>query len=202
VREILGRPLVLEKRGLSLHVVLKDRRRRPGVIRAEAMTQLLFELELHLVEVDSPTARGALRHLATVHDALLRKGWAGVADLPSNTLARAVVQAQMVSRRDATSRLRNFIEHLGRLQVAAEVREDRLHHAPPQPLPAQTSAATPSSARTRTSCRLRSFSAGWMASARKHKRSAVVNSVVAKVTCAMSSTLTPAASQARCNCWW
>jgi hypothetical protein len=78
----------------------------------------------------------------------------------------------------------------------------RLHHAPPQPLPAQTSAATPSSARTRTSCRLRSFSAGWMASARKHKRSAVVNSVVAKVTCAMSSTLTPAASQARCNCWW
>jgi hypothetical protein len=131
VREILGRPLVLEKRGLSLHIVLKDRRRRPGVIRAEAMTQLLFELELHLVGVESPTAGGALRHLATVHDALLRKGWAGVADLPSNTLARAVVQAQMVSRRDATSRLRNFIEHLGRLQVAAEVREDRLHHAPP-----------------------------------------------------------------------
>ena len=122
---------MLEKRGLSLHVVLKERRRRPGEIRAEAMTRLLFELELHLVEVESPTARGALRHLATVHDALLRKGWAGVAHLPSNTLARAVVQAQMISSRDATSRLRNFIEHLRQLQVAAEVREDRLHHAPP-----------------------------------------------------------------------
>jgi len=130
VREILGRPLVLEKRGLSMHIVLKERRRPPGVIRAEAMTQLLFELGVHLVEAESPTARGALQHLATVHDALLRKGWAGVAHLPSSTLARAVVQAQMVSRRDATSRLRNFIEHLRRLQVAAEVREDRLHHAP------------------------------------------------------------------------
>ncbi len=131
VREILGRPLVLEKRGLSLHIVLKERRRRPGEIRAEAMTQLLFELGLHLAEVESPTARRTLRHLSTVHDALLRKGWAGVAHLPSSTLARAVVQAQMVSSRDATSRFRNFIEHLRRLQVAAEVREDRLHHAPP-----------------------------------------------------------------------
>lgn len=131
VREILGRPLVLEKRGLSLHVVLKERRRPPGVIRAEAMTQLLFELGVHLVEAESPTARRTLRHLSTVHDALLRKGWAGVAHLPSSTLARAVMQAQMISRRDATSRLRNFIEHLRRLQVAAEVREDRLHHAPP-----------------------------------------------------------------------
>ena len=133
LRELLGRSLVLEKRGLSLHLVLKERRRRPGAIRAEAMTQLLLELGLHLVEVESPTARHALRQLATVHDALQRKGWSGVAHLPSSTLAKAVVQAQMISSRDATARMRNFIEHLRRLQVASEVREDRLRDAPQMP---------------------------------------------------------------------
>jgi hypothetical protein len=128
VREMLGRPLALEKRSGSTHLVLVERRRRPDVIRAEAMKQLCYETGLRLVEVESPTARHALRHLASVHDALVRKGWSGVEQLDSRTLSKAVVQAQMISSRDATARMRNFIEHLRKLQVAAEVREDRLQH--------------------------------------------------------------------------
>jgi len=131
VRDILGRPLTFEKRGLSLHVVLKDRRRRQGEISAEALSKLLLELKLRLAEVESPSARQALRHLATVYNSLLRKGWPGVGGLPSSTLAKAAVQAKMISGGDASARMRKFIEHLQHLQVAAEVREDRLRHSPP-----------------------------------------------------------------------
>ncbi len=128
MREVLGRPLALEKRDKSVHLVLVERRRRPEVIRAEAMTQLCYELGLRLVELDSPTAHHAMRHLISVHDALLRKGWSGVECMPARLLAKAVVQAQMISSRDDSPRMRNFIEHLRKLQVAAEVREDRQAH--------------------------------------------------------------------------
>lgn len=128
MRALLGRPLVLERRDRQLHLVLQERRRRPEVIRAEAMAQLCHEIGLRLVELESPMARHAMRHLASVHDLLVRKGWAGVEHLPARVLSKAVVQAQMISGRDGTPRMRSFIEHLRKLQVAAEVREDRLQH--------------------------------------------------------------------------
>jgi hypothetical protein len=128
MREMLGRPLALEKRDKSTHLVLLDRRRRPEVIRAEAMKQLCVELGLRLVELESHTAHHAMRHLIAVHDALLRKGWPGVEKLPARIMAKAVVQAQMISSRESSPRMRAFIDHLRKLQVAAEVREDRLAH--------------------------------------------------------------------------
>jgi hypothetical protein len=128
MREMLGRPLALEKRDKAMHLMLVDRRRRPEVVRAEAMKQLCVELGLRLVELESPTAHHAMRHLIVVHGALLRKGWAGVERLPGRVLCKAVVQAQMISSRDGSPRMRNFIDRLRRLQVVAEVREDRLSH--------------------------------------------------------------------------
>lgn len=128
MREVLGRPLALERRDKATHLVLVERRRRPEVIRAEALTQLCYELGLRLVELESSTAHHAMRHLIAVHDALVRKGWPGVQGMPARILGKAVVQAQMISGREGSPRMRAFIDHLRRLQVAAEVREDRLAH--------------------------------------------------------------------------
>lgn len=122
-------PLALEKRDRSLHVVLVERRRRPEAIRAEALQQLCYELGLRLVELESATARHAMRHLITVHDTLVRKGWGGVDVLPARVLSKAVVQAQMISGRESSPRMRAFVDHVRKLQVAAEVREDRVHHS-------------------------------------------------------------------------
>lgn len=126
IKEVLGRPLALEKRNRSTHLVLVERRRRPEVIRAEAMTQLCYELGLRLTELESVTARHAMRHLIGVHEALVRKGWPGVELQSARVLAKAVVQAQMISGRDSSPRMRAFVDHMRKLQVAAEVREDRL----------------------------------------------------------------------------
>ncbi len=128
MREMLGRPLALEKRDKSVHLVLLERRRRPEVIRAEALKQLCVELGLRLVELESHTAHHAMRHLIAVHDALVRKGWPGVERLPARIMAKAVVQAQMISSRESSPRMRAFTDQLRKLQVAAEVREDRLAH--------------------------------------------------------------------------
>lgn len=128
MREVLGRPLAVEKRDKAMHLVLVERRRRPEVIRAEALTQLCYELGLRIVELESSTAHHAMRHLIAVHDALIRKGWAGVEHMPARILGKAVVQAQMISSRDGSPRMRAFVDHLRKLQVAAEVREDRMAH--------------------------------------------------------------------------
>ena len=128
MREVLGRPLALEKRDKAVHLVLVERRRRPEVIRAEALKQLCFELGLRLVELESSTAHRAMRHLIAVHDTLLRKGWPGVETMPARILGKAVVQAQMISGREPSPRMRAFVDHVRKLQVAAEVREDRLAH--------------------------------------------------------------------------
>lgn len=128
IKGILGRPLTLEKRDRSARLVLVDRRRRPEVIRAEALKQLSYELTLRLTELESGTARHAVRHLIAVHDALTRKGWSGVEMQPSRVLSKAVVQAQLISAREDSPRMRAFVDHLRKLQVASEVREDRLLH--------------------------------------------------------------------------
>jgi site-specific recombinase XerC len=128
MREVLGRPLALERRDKAVRLVLVERRRRPEVIRAEALTQLCYELGLRLVELESSTAHHAMRHLIAVHDTLARKGWSGVETMPARILGKSVVQAQMISGREPSPRMRAFVDHLRKLQVAAEVREDRLAH--------------------------------------------------------------------------
>lgn len=132
VREILGRPLRLERRGPQLHVVLVERRRKPEQIRADALVRLREELALRLLELDSQAGRHAMRHLNSVYEHLGKRGWDGLGALPSRVLGKAAVQAQMLSARDASRRMQAFIEHLLRLQVAAEVREDRARFAPPE----------------------------------------------------------------------
>ncbi len=131
VREILGRPLRLERRGSQVHVVLVERRRKPEQIRADALMRLREELALRLLELDSQAGRHAMRHLISVYEHLGRRGWDGLGALSSRLLGKAAVQAQMLSARDASRRMQAFIDHLLRLQVAAEVREDRARFAPP-----------------------------------------------------------------------
>lgn len=125
MREILGRPLRMERRGRELHVVLQERRRTPEARRADSVRKLCAEIELRVSELGSQAARHAMRHLLAVKSVLQRKGWAAMEALPPGVLARAAAQARMLGSRDRSPRLELFTEHLVRLQVAAEVRVDR-----------------------------------------------------------------------------
>lgn len=125
MREILGRPLRMERRGRELHVVLQERRRSPEARRAESVRLLCAEIELRVAELGSQAARHAMRHLLAVKGVLQRKGWAAMTALPAAVLSRAAAQARMLGGRDRSARLELFTEHLIRMQVAAEVRADR-----------------------------------------------------------------------------
>lgn len=128
LREMLSRPLGLERRGNATHVVLKDRRRLPDEVRADAMKQLCNELGRRLNTLQPGTERQAMRHLVAVRAALVRRGWAGLQTAPSRVLAKAALQAQMLVGSEHAPRIQALVEHLRKLQVVAEVREDRIAH--------------------------------------------------------------------------
>lgn len=125
MKGLLGRPLAVERRGLQLHLTLVERRRPPEVIEAEALQQLRTELRARLLGHQMNHAAVVMRHLGVVHDVLGREGWAGVGELNSQVLGRALVQAQMLATEEASPQLAHLIERLQLLKVAATVREDR-----------------------------------------------------------------------------
>jgi hypothetical protein len=126
MKSLLGRPLGMERRDNKLHVTLIERRRSPEQWEAEVIHNLCTELSGRLLAHEHAHAAATMRHLVAVHDTLLNKGWSAVQALPSGVLAKALLQAQMLVSQEASSALAYLIDRLRLLQVAAELREERL----------------------------------------------------------------------------
>lgn len=122
----LNRPLRVERREGQLHVVLVERRRTPREGAALDEGQLRAELGALLLADAHGEAPRVMRHLVRVHDALVRKGWAGVEYLPWRVLLHALSQAEMLTRDERSPAMVMLIERLRVLQVAAGIREERL----------------------------------------------------------------------------
>ena len=126
MKGLLGRPLGMEKRDNKLHVTLVERRRSPEQWEAEVIRNLCTELSGRLLAHEHAHAAATMRHLVAVHDTLLNKGWSAVQALPSAVLGKGLLQAQMLMGQEAVSALAYLIDRLRLLQVAAELREDRI----------------------------------------------------------------------------
>lgn len=121
----LSRPLALERRNGSLHIVLVERRRSEAADRVPSVRQIRQELRARLLGHAHEHAALTMRHLGHVHDVLGRQGWPGVEELHTRVLGRALVQAQMLASDDASPALTEVIDRLRRYKVAAELRDER-----------------------------------------------------------------------------
>lgn len=121
----LGRPMKIERQGVDLKLVLVERRRAPAAGAAPGIEQMCDELSTRLLAIGPEHAATVLRPLVTVHDALERKGWSGVASLPAPVLAKALALAGMMAREEPSPNLDAFIEGLLPLQAAARARDDK-----------------------------------------------------------------------------
>jgi hypothetical protein len=118
----LNRPVKMEWRNGQPHVVLVERRRAPFLDRAQA--HLCAELGAVLLTQQADEASTLLKPLLAVHHKLKRKGWDGVATLPSPVLAKALRQAEMLVAEDASlSVLTQVAECLRPLLEAAQDRD-------------------------------------------------------------------------------
>lgn len=126
MKGILGRPLGMERRDDKLHVTLIERRRSPEQWEAEVIGHLCTELSGRLLAHEHAHAAATMRHLVAVHDALLHKGWPAAQALPSAVLAKALLQTQMLTSQEPSSALAYLMDRLRLLQVAAELREERV----------------------------------------------------------------------------
>jgi hypothetical protein len=125
----LNRPVRVERRDGSLHVVLVERRRAPRDGAALTERQVRQELGALLLADAHGDAPRVMRHLVHVHDELGRRGWAGVEFLPWRVLLHALSQAEMLTRDERSPALALLIERLRVLQVAAGIREERRSRA-------------------------------------------------------------------------
>lgn len=127
LRGLLARPLVLERRGLQLHILLGERRQVPaaGTRRSPTLEQLSEELRGRLLSQDTDHAARVMRHLVFVHDELSRSGWRGVEQLPAPVLSKALVQAQMLATSESTPVLLHVIDRLHQVHTASLLREER-----------------------------------------------------------------------------
>ena len=89
-----------------------------------ALEDLRHELRARIVEHTDERAPHALRHLVLVHDELGRTGWRGVEAFPVRVVAKARVQAEMLSTLDPSPIVGKFIERLRLVEVAARLREE------------------------------------------------------------------------------
>lgn len=121
VRDLLGRPLTVERRAGQLQVVLVERRASPAAPTLEALREALRE---RLLAQENRHAARVMRHLVAVHDALGRKGWASVEALPATVLDMALVQAEILADTAPTPTLAPIVERLRSCRLAAGRREE------------------------------------------------------------------------------
>lgn len=120
----MNRPLGLERRDGHLHVVLTERRRPPPADASPPLPQLCEEMSARLLAHGPDYAAQAMRHLVLLHDVLERKGWPGVAALPSPVLGEALAQAEMLASDEPSVAMDMLIEGLTPLHSAAVLRDE------------------------------------------------------------------------------
>lgn len=127
LRQIKGlfvRPVALERREGKLRVVLVDRRKATPVPQEPSTAELCAELGARLLAHDPGQGTQTVRFLMVVHDALGRKGWSGVAALPSDVIAKSSMLVRMMAKEDPSPLLDQMLEKMKALRVAAELREE------------------------------------------------------------------------------
>jgi len=124
LRGLFARPLRLQRRGVDFQFVLVERRRGPSRFDPPTVATLREELRLRLLALDEQQMAG-MRHLARVHDALKRSGFAGLDNLSARVLDKARAQAELLSSLEPTPAMSMLVDKLALARVAAEVREER-----------------------------------------------------------------------------
>ena len=128
---LMRRPLGLARRDGKLQLVFVERRKKSAVLdtpaaqQESALDRLRADLRLCVLEYAPDDAAQVMHHLMLVHDELGRKGWVGVELMPAPVLGQALLQAQLLARRQGTPALDLLIEKLRPLLVAADSRVHR-----------------------------------------------------------------------------
>jgi hypothetical protein len=133
LRQLKGlfvRPIALERRDGAWRVVLVDRRKAVPVPQEPSTAELCDELGARLLAHDPGHGTQSVRFLMSVHDALGRKGWGGVAALPSVVLAKSAMLVKMMAAEDPSPLLDEMLVRMAELRITAEAREDRDNRAP------------------------------------------------------------------------
>jgi len=130
LKGLMARPIVLERRGRGVHLVLIDRRQAPAPDNDASLTPLRAELRTRLVAHEVAHAAKVMRHLGFVHDQLGRGGWPAVAALPTRLLGNALLQAEMLAEREPSPALQLVIDRLRLLSAEASQRDDRESRRP------------------------------------------------------------------------
>ncbi len=121
---LLGRPVGLERRDGQWHVVLVERRRRPG--GSHAVEALRDELRVRLLACAGDDPMRAMPALAQVHHALGHGGWRAVEAMAADRLAIAQAEAERLLREAPSDAFGQVVDRLRVLRVGAQLREQRL----------------------------------------------------------------------------
>ncbi|HET7528047.1 MAG TPA: hypothetical protein VFK10_19050, partial [Burkholderiaceae bacterium] len=127
LKGLLGRPIGLEHREGKLRVVLTERRRPRAPDEPPSLSQLCAELRARLLAHEHAEVQ-TMRQLIVVHDALDRRGWAGIEGMSAQVLAKAIAQAEALAAEEPSPHMDMLLEGLRPLQKAAWLREQREAH--------------------------------------------------------------------------
>jgi hypothetical protein len=125
LKGLLVRPIGLERHDGKLKVVLAERRRPRPANEQPSLALLCAELSARMLTHEADETARTMRHLILVHDALERRGWAGVETMSSLVLREALRQAETLAAEDASPHLDMLIEGLRPLHAAAALRDQR-----------------------------------------------------------------------------
>jgi hypothetical protein len=121
----LVRPIALERRDGKLQVVLSERRRARPAEEEPSIEQLCAELSARMLAREADQAVRTMRQLIFVHDALERKGWAGVAGLSPLVLGKALEQLDQLAEDEPSPQMALLVGRLQPLHKTATLREAR-----------------------------------------------------------------------------
>jgi hypothetical protein len=125
IKGALARPIALERREGKLHLVLAERRRARPAGDEPSIAHLCAELSARLLAHEADQAARTMRELIFVHDALERKGWAGVAALAPMVLGKALEQLDQLADNEASPAMALLVGGLQPLHRSALMRETR-----------------------------------------------------------------------------
>lgn len=136
LRGMLTRPIRVRNRGDGLKLEMVERRRKPQDGARASVAQARLELRERLLSHDLAQAAAIMRPLVKVHDALRDGGWDALDHLAEPILARALVQAEIITGNEPSPALAQLIERLRLSLVAARLRIERSRDAAAAEAPA------------------------------------------------------------------